>query len=79
MRPIMNLIMAYYHLEDDWKDEKKVAGLLGSMALKRKVRKSNSEISKAESCDQRRNGKAFRNMKVRGLQEVDYPAGCLAG
>ena len=32
----MNLIMAYYHLEDDWKDEKKVAGLLGSMALKRK-------------------------------------------
>ena len=25
----MNLIMAYYHLEDDWKDEKKVAGLLG--------------------------------------------------
>ena len=36
----MNLIMAYYHLEDDWKDEKKVAGLLGSMALKRKVEKA---------------------------------------
>ena len=36
----MNLIMAYYHLEDDWKDEKKVAGLLGSMALKRKIEKA---------------------------------------
>lgn len=40
----MNLIMAYYHLEDDWKDEKKVAGLLGSMALKRKVEKQFGNI-----------------------------------
>ena len=40
----MNLIMAYYHLEDDWKDEKKVAGLFGSMALKRKVKKQFGNI-----------------------------------
>jgi len=52
----MNLIMAYYHLEDDWKDEKKVAGLLGSMALKRKVEKA---IRKYPRQSQRRNGKAF--------------------
>ena len=36
----MNLIMAYYHRWKIDEDEKKVAGLLGSMALKRKVEKA---------------------------------------
>lgn len=29
----MNLLLAYYHLKDDWNDEKKVGGLLGTGVL----------------------------------------------
>lgn len=29
----MNLLLAYYHLKDDWKDERKVGGLLGTGVL----------------------------------------------
>ena len=28
MRRDMNLLLAYYHLEDDWADEKKGSGVL---------------------------------------------------
>ena len=34
----MNLILAYYHLKDDWIDEQKVSGFLGTCALRRRVK-----------------------------------------
>lgn len=35
----MNVILAYYHFQDDWADEKSVLGLGGSTLLKSKVKK----------------------------------------
>ncbi len=35
----MNVLLAYYHMKDDWKDEKKVSGFLGTGVLKRKADK----------------------------------------
>lgn len=35
----MNLLLAYYDLRDDWQDEKKLGGLLGSDAIRKSCRK----------------------------------------
>lgn len=35
----MNLLMAYYHMKDDWEDERKAGGLAGSLILRRKAEK----------------------------------------
>ena len=35
----MNLLLAWYHLEDDWKDEKKVSAFLAKGALGRKAKR----------------------------------------
>ena len=35
----MNVLLAWYHLEDDWRDEKKVSAFLAKGALKRKAQR----------------------------------------
>lgn len=35
----MNVLMSYYHFEDDWQDEKKVSGLCGQKAFATKAKK----------------------------------------
>lgn len=35
----MNILLAYYHLDDDWRDEKKVSSLLYGSVLRGKVKK----------------------------------------
>ncbi len=35
----MNVLLAYYHMKDDWDDERKVSGFIGTKILERKVRK----------------------------------------
>lgn len=35
----MNVILAYYHMKDDWEDERKISGLAGLQALKSRCRK----------------------------------------
>lgn len=35
----MNMVLAYYHLVDDWKDDKSLSGFAGAKMLKRKVKK----------------------------------------
>lgn len=37
----MNIALTYYHLLDDWQDEKKIAGLAGAKALKKHFKKIN--------------------------------------
>ncbi|WFR55508.1 DUF5685 family protein [Anaerocolumna sp. AGMB13025] len=39
----MNIALSYYHFLDDWQDEKSVAGLAGSKALKRAYGKINGK------------------------------------
>ena len=35
----MNIVLSYYHLKDDWEDEKKLSGLAGSAAFHRNAKK----------------------------------------
>lgn len=37
----MNIVLSYYHLLDNWKDEKSIPGLLGAQALKGAFKKIN--------------------------------------
>lgn len=43
----MNVLMAYYHMEDDWQDERKVSSLTVKTMLRGKV-KNHGTISEAE-------------------------------
>lgn len=36
----MNMVLAYYHLVDDWKDDKSFSGFAGAKMLKRQVKKA---------------------------------------
>ncbi len=40
----MNLILAYYHLEDDWNDEHKASGLIGSKAFEAECKRQFENI-----------------------------------
>lgn len=40
----MNVLLAYYHMKDDWADEKKVSGLLGGGLLKKRQKRLRSNI-----------------------------------
>lgn len=40
----MNVLMAYYHMEDDWQDERKVSSLTVKTMLRGKVKKSWNNI-----------------------------------
>lgn len=71
----MNLLLAYYHLKDDWEDEKKVSGFLGTKILKRKVRKTEDKYPRqckviVEEL------KKIQEYEKENCQEIDYPAGC---
>ena len=35
----MNVLLAYYHLDDDWKDDRKITSLAARNAIRRKVKK----------------------------------------
>ena len=50
----MNLLLAYYHLEDDWADEKKPAALAGKGVLRKKADRIIRKISTPEPGDQKR-------------------------
>lgn len=71
----MNLILAYYHLKDDWEDEKKARGLLGTALLKRKVQKAIKTYPRQCKVIQEELQKLSEYEKA-GAMEIDYPAGC---
>lgn len=71
----MNLILAYFHLQDDWEDEKKISGFAGSFALRRRVKKAIQKYPRQSLVIQ----KELRNLaeyEKAGTTEVDLPAGC---
>ena len=71
----MNLILAYYHLKDDWKDEKKISSLAAGTYLQRKAKKAieryprQSEVIKKEL-------RALAEFEAKNEQNIDFPAGC---
>ena len=71
----MNLILAYYHLKDDWIDEQKVSGFLGTCALRRRVksaiRKYPRQIRKIQQ-----ELKKLAYYEKKNTMSIDEPAGC---
>ena len=71
----MNLILAYYHLVDDWEDEHKASALIGSKALKRRVQKAIQKYPR--QCRVIR--EELQNLSIyekNGSTMIDEPAGC---
>ena len=71
----MNLILAYYHMQDDWNDEKKITAYAGEKILKNKV----SEIEKRY----KRQCKSIKSqlhklsrLEKENCSNIDYVAGC---
>ena len=71
----MNLILAYFHLKDDWEDEKKLTALAGSKVVLHKVKKAMERYPRQCEVIQ----KELRNLSEYERQdcmEIDAPAGC---
>lgn len=71
----MNIIMSYYHLVDDWHDEKSPLGLAGSAALKRKAKMAEREYPRQAEAIR----KALKKLAVYEKEDcasIDLPAGC---
>lgn len=71
----MNLILAYYHLRDDWVDEKKIGGFLGTCALRRRVKKAVKKYPRQSHAIQKEL-KALARCEQDGIMGIDQPAGC---
>lgn len=71
----MNLLLAYYHMKDDWEDEKKISGLAGTQALRRKAEKVAKQYPRQSKAIEREL-KALADCEAKGSQNIDQPAGC---
>lgn len=71
----MNMVLAYFHMKDDWVDEKKIGGFAGTYVLHRKVR----QIIKKYPRQSRaicRSLKELAACEKEGVTDIDIPAGC---
>lgn len=71
----MNLILAYYHLKDDWEDEKKLTALTGTAFLKKKVQKAIEQYPRQAAVIQKELQK-LSEYETTGCSDIDGPAGC---
>ena len=71
----MNMILAYYHLKDDWQDEKKAGGFLGTCALRHKMKKIIQKYPRQCRVIQKEL-KNLTHFEKAGTIEIDKPAGC---
>lgn len=71
----MNLILAYYHLKDDWIDEQKVSGFLGTCALRRRVKSAIRKYPR-QSRKIQQELKKLAYYEKKNAMSIDEPAGC---
>lgn len=71
----MNVLLSYYHLRDNWEDEKKVSGLAGSVALGRKAKKIAEQYPRQSGVIEEELGK-LAAYEAADSQNIDEPAGC---
>lgn len=71
----MNVLLAYYHMVDNWEDEKKVSGLVASKALHSKVKKIERRYKRQSKAIQKELHKLSEYEKE-NCQNIDLPAGC---
>lgn len=71
----MNVLLSYYHMKDNWEDEKKISGLAGASALKGKAEK----IAQRYPRQSRVILQELKNLaacEAADSQNIDEPAGC---
>ena len=71
----MNLVLSYYHLKDDWEDERKISGLAGVQALKKRCRKIIRAYPRQCSVIQKEL-KKLAECEKEGTEDIDKVAGC---
>lgn len=71
----MNLLLAYYHMVDDWKDEKKTGALLVCHMLHGRVKKVIEKYPR-QSRVIRKELKALSLCEKNNEMDIDLPAGC---
>ncbi|MGC4019160.1 MAG: DUF5685 family protein [Muricomes sp.] len=71
----MNLLLAYYHMADDWEDEKKISGLAGKQALKGKAEKVIRAYPRQSRVIQEEL-KELAACEKAGISDIDRVAGC---
>lgn len=71
----MNILLSYYHLKDDWQDEKKVSGFLGCAVFRKKAQALAKKYPR-QSHVIRRELKLLEIYEKEDRQEIDLTAGC---
>lgn len=71
----MNIILSYYHLKDDWDDEKKISGLAGSIAFRRKAKKIIDKYPRQCSVIQKELQEIV-HCEQEGIMDIDRVSGC---
>lgn len=71
----MNVLLSYYHMKDNWEDEKKISGLAGAATLKRKAEKIAQRYPRQSRVilQELKNLAAY---EAADSQNIDEPAGC---
>lgn len=73
----MNVLLSYYHFEDDWKDEKKIPGLAGIHLYKRCAKKICEEYPR-QSKAIRLQLRKLADYEQRNETDLDTVSGCFA-
>lgn len=71
----MNVLLAYYHLEDDWRDEKSIKGIAGVQLLKGKVKKIEALYPRQSSVIKEKL-KELGEHEKNNNKNIDIVAGC---
>ena len=71
----MNIVLAYYHMVDDWKDETKISAYAGMKVLKKKA--DSIERNYPRQCKAiKDNLKELASLEKDNCTNIDYVAGC---
>ena len=71
----MNVILAYYHMKDDWEDEKKLSGFVGTHALNKKVQKLIEKYPRQCRVIEEKL-KELSSIEKQNILDIDRTAGC---
>ena len=71
----MNLLLTYYHLADDWQDERSLPGLAGVHLFHRKAEQTAKKYPR-QTAAFKRQLKALQKLEEQQSQDIDAAAGC---
>lgn len=71
----MNIVLAYYHLEDDWQDDKSIKGLAGTKILKLQVKKIENQYPRQCKVIQEKL-EQLQTYEQDSASHIDIVAGC---